>query len=90
MMDCSACSGTGNYVGLYQKYPCDPCDGHGKLDAKTDQKVSKDRMIQVYRKKIKQLQMQVSHYRSQCDTSSKENGHWEEFKEVNGGRQRFD
>lgn len=88
LVDCSACSGTGELKGLFNPNSCAACDGNGILDAKTGQLITKERMVILQRKKIQQLQMQVGYFKSQCD--SQEQGHWEEFKAVAGGKQRLD
>jgi hypothetical protein len=89
LVDCTICLGHGQVRGMFHVMICDPCDGNGKVDAKTGQRVEKERMIEAQRKNIKQLQMQVAYYKSRR-ASKEEAGHWKDFKEVAGGKQRLD
>jgi len=90
LVDCSNCNGTGKFKPMFYQMVCDPCDGNGEVDAKTGECVSKEIMVFVLRQRNAKLKLQFAHHKQNCSCKSKEQGHWDEFKTVNGGRLRFD
>jgi len=90
LVDCSNCNGAGQYQGMFHQMICDACDGNGSLDAKTGELVSKEVMVLALRKENSKLKMLIFHLKQRFGSKGKEQGHFEEFKTVNGGRLRLD
>jgi len=88
LVDCDECKGAGFFKGMFHEMPCDICDANGELHASTGEKISKETMIFVLRNRLKKKKLQLAWYAEKLPV--KEQGHWDEFKKVNGGRQRFD
>jgi hypothetical protein len=90
LVDCTVCNGKGQYKGMFYQMVCDACDGNGELDIETGESVSKETMVFVLKKRLKQKEEQIAYLESLTQSTSKNKGHWDEFKSVNGGKQRFD
>jgi hypothetical protein len=88
LVDCKGCSGKGFVKGMFHQMICDGCDGNGSLNAETGEIVSKEMMVLALRKTIAKQHRLIAWLKGKLP--EKEQGHWEEFREVNGGRQRFD
>ncbi len=73
---------------MFHQMICDTCDGNGVLNAKTGETVNKEMMVLSLRKIIAKQNMQIAWYKAKLP--AKEAGHFENFKKVNGGLQRFD
>jgi hypothetical protein len=89
-MNCIKCLGSGWIEGMFHEMPCYLCDANGEVEAKTGNPVSKEIMVFVLRKRLKQKEAQVVYLESREISNDKNKGHWGEFKSVNGGKQRFD
>jgi hypothetical protein len=75
---------------MFYQAVCDPCDGNGRVNAETKEAVSKEVIIFVLMKELKQAQAQLSFMKTECKCTVEDKGHWDTFKISNGGRQRFD
>lgn len=75
---------------MFYEMVCDACDGNGSVDAKTEDKVSKEVMVLALRKELIKQGELVKYFKSNCTCKTEENGHWDEFKTVAGGKQRLD
>jgi len=90
LVDCSICNGVGQYQGLFHQMVCDACDGNGSLNAKTGELVSKEMMVLALKKENSKLKVLIAHLKHRYSSKGKEQGHFEDFKTVNGGRLRLD
>jgi len=88
LVDCDRCGAKGFIKGMFHQMICDRCDGNGALNAKTGETVSKEMMVLALRKTVAKQHRLIAWLKGKIP--EKEQGHWEEFKEVNGGLQRFD
>jgi DnaJ-class molecular chaperone len=90
MADCKKCLGRGWIKGMFHEIPCHPCDANGEVKAESGESLSKETMVFVLKKRLKQKEVQIAYLESLIQSDSKKKGHWDEFKSVNGGKQRFD
>ena len=90
LVDCSICNGAGQYQGMFHQMVCDACDGNGSLSAKTGELISKEIMVLSLRKERAKQKLLIAHLKQNCSCKNKEQGHFEDFKIVNGGRLRLD
>ena len=88
LVDCDRCGTRGYIKGMFHQMVCDTCDGNGALNAKTGATVNKEMMVLSLRKTIAKQKALIAWYKEKLP--AKEQGHWDEFNEIHGGRQRFD
>ena len=67
---------------------CDPCDGNGAFDLETGEVLNKEEWVIALLALIKKKDKQLAWYAEKLP--AKKQGHWDEFNEIHGGRQRFD
>jgi len=88
LVDCLTCSKTGMRPLMFSSTVCDPCDGNGVFDKETGDTVDKELWVIELLKMLKKKDLQIAWYKQKLEIQEK--GHFDDFKTVNGGKQRFD